>query len=132
MQISLTVEVPIGHRLPAHQGKCKNYHGHNYRVTVRISGAVGADTGMVMDFSDLKRELKTILDPFDHAMVLEDGDELIPFLRERAMKYIIFEMPPTAENFARHWRSRLVDRLYWDLEKVSVTVQETSDSEATT
>lgn len=124
------MNVPIGHRLPAHMGKCKNYHGHNYAITAYIRGAVGEETGMVMDYHDLKAAMRDVLEPYDHAMVLQTGDPLIPFLAEQQMRYLVFDRPPTAENLALHLQSRIAEVLAWDLDKVSVQIRETPDSEA--
>lgn len=38
------------HCLPQHPGKCKNLHGHTYRLQVGVSGDVNPATGMVLDF----------------------------------------------------------------------------------
>lgn len=130
MQISISMNIPMGHRLAKHPGKCRNYHGHNYDIIVCIEGAISPETGMVMDFTDLKAAMRIMLAPYDHAMVLEEGDPLIPFLSEHGFKYVITEFPPTAEHFARHFRLRIADRLTWNLDQVTCLVSETPDSDA--
>ena len=50
-------------------GKCNNpnFHGHNYELVVKVTGAPDPDTGYVIDMkvlSDLVKE--TVLDKFDH------------------------------------------------------------------
>jgi len=51
------------HRLPYHEGKCRRLHGHSFRGRVYVASdqlkASGSETGMVMDFG----ELKAYLDP---------------------------------------------------------------------
>jgi len=55
------------HLLPNHPGKCKNLHGHTYRLQVWCEGPVDAETGMVLDFADLKEAVQTrVLDRVDH------------------------------------------------------------------
>ena len=67
-EFSIVVEQKLcmAHRLMGHPGKCKNLHGHNYRVRVRIcrdARDVDADNkGMVMDFGEIK---KTVLQKLD-------------------------------------------------------------------
>ena len=51
--------VPVGH-------KCARLHGHSFRVEVHVSGPVGADTGWVMDFTDIKAAFQPIHDQLDH------------------------------------------------------------------
>ncbi|MFD2925134.1 6-carboxytetrahydropterin synthase QueD [Halobacillus naozhouensis] len=41
------------HHLHCYEGKCKNLHGHTYKVIFGISGYVD-DIGIVIDFGDIK------------------------------------------------------------------------------
>ncbi|MFQ3213441.1 MAG: 6-pyruvoyltetrahydropterin/6-carboxytetrahydropterin synthase [Marivirga sp.] len=71
-------------------GKCNNpnYHGHNYNLTVKVTGEVDPETGYVMDvkvLSDLIKEL--ILNRFDHKNLNLDTAEFA-------------DLNPTAENIA--------------------------------
>ncbi len=58
------------HHLPNHEGKCKNIHGHNYKLEVTFSGdrkIEGNSKGMIIDFSDLKKIVDSvIIDRVDH------------------------------------------------------------------
>ncbi len=60
--------VPDGH-------KCKRMHGHTYRLTVYIEGDLNPNLGWVVDFADLKRIVKPIIDSVDH-QVLNDIEGL--------------------------------------------------------
>ena len=51
--------VPDGH-------KCKEVHGHTYKLTVFIEGELDEKLGWVMDFGDLKQVIKPIIDSIDH------------------------------------------------------------------
>ncbi len=54
------------HQLPWHEGKCRNLHGHSYRLEVTVEGPVGPD-GIVVDFADLKVVVqREVIDRFDH------------------------------------------------------------------
>lgn len=60
------------HRLPEHNGKCKNLHGHTYKLEVTVGGSplhsIGSSRGMIMDFGDLKAIVeKEILNDLDHS-----------------------------------------------------------------
>ena len=54
------------HQLPWHEGKCRNLHGHSYRLEVTVEGPV-TEQGVVVDFSDLKAVVtREVIDRFDH------------------------------------------------------------------
>ena len=54
--------VPAGH-------KCKNLHGHTYTLTVFIEGVPISHEGWIMDFGDLKRIMKPVIDMVDHQLL---------------------------------------------------------------
>lgn len=49
-------------------GKCnnKNGHGHNYAVKITLCGSVNPNTGMVMNLTDLKKHIQSVLNVMDH------------------------------------------------------------------
>jgi 6-pyruvoyltetrahydropterin/6-carboxytetrahydropterin synthase len=56
------------HRLPnvPKDHKCYRLHGHSFRVEVRAQGPVGAESGWVQDFADLKEAFQPIFNQLDH------------------------------------------------------------------
>ncbi len=50
-------------------GKCERLHGHNYQVTVRISGEINSQ-GMVIDFRVIKAHLRGLCKEWDHRVLL--------------------------------------------------------------
>jgi len=101
MEITKSIEWGMSHRLPNHNGLCKNLHGHTYKLEVTVQGPVNLDTGMVMDFHDLSDILKsTVLDKLDHACAVSVyDDELRTALKSLGVKYEVIGMgSPTAEN----------------------------------
>lgn len=54
------------HYLPEHPGKCKNLHGHSYRLQVGIAGEPDEKTGMVIDFGEIKDLVDGLLIRIDH------------------------------------------------------------------
>ena len=100
------------HRLDFHQGKCRNLHGHNWRVTLCVGAETLDPNGMVMDFSDLRSALKEACDKLDHRFV----NEVEPFDKQ----------PPTAENISKWFFDGLRARIDDDrVRVVSVRVGET-------
>lgn len=93
------------HFLAGYDGKCKNIHGHRWRVVLEVSKENLDDGGMVIDFTDLKHELKNFADTLDHAFIIEKGSlryETHKALLEDDFKIVEVDFRPTAENFAKY------------------------------
>ena len=59
------------HFLPNHEGKCRNLHGHSYKLEVTVTGRTNKDIkspeyGMVVDFGYLSDVVESIIAPLDH------------------------------------------------------------------
>lgn len=81
------------HCLPDHPGKCKNLHGHTYRVIVEVEvNRIDADTGMALDFYNFKKIVRHYAEKFDHKYINEDVDHPL------CVGGCFF--PPTAEHIA--------------------------------
>jgi 6-pyruvoyltetrahydropterin/6-carboxytetrahydropterin synthase len=94
--------VPVGH-------KCGRLHGHSFRIEIHVRGPVGADTGWVIDFADIKAAFSPLEKQLDHNYLNE----------------IVGLENPTSENLAR-W---IWDRLSSELPNLAcVTVRETCTS----
>jgi 6-pyruvoyltetrahydropterin/6-carboxytetrahydropterin synthase len=82
------------HSLPNYDGKCKNLHGHGFQLEIEVSAipSVTYKSGMVIDFSLLKKIVDTlIISILDHSYL----NDTIP--------------NPTAENIV-YW---IVNQLYY-------------------
>jgi 6-pyruvoyltetrahydropterin/6-carboxytetrahydropterin synthase len=56
------------HLLPKHPGKCKNLHGHNYKLAVGLRGEPDAESGLVIDFGDVEDVVNAqVMTKVDHA-----------------------------------------------------------------
>ncbi|HIE14221.1 TPA: 6-pyruvoyl tetrahydropterin synthase family protein [Candidatus Bathyarchaeota archaeon] len=65
---------------------CLSLHGHTFTLDVEIEGEVDAKTGMVLDFTVLKKIVKKVLKKYDHKLIVpkKDLDKLVlsgPFLK---------------------------------------------------
>jgi len=104
----------MAHALKGYDGMCRNIHGHSYELLVTITGIPITDTsstklGMVMDFGDLKKIVrKSIVDEFDHALVLK-RESASDFTAGAEMfgRTILVEYQPTSENMLIDFASRL-------------------------
>ena len=61
MKISKEFRWEMGHRLPFHDGLCRNIHGHSYYMVIEIEGELN-ENGMIIDFYDLGKAVKPIID----------------------------------------------------------------------
>lgn len=69
MRVCKIFRFDAAHYLPEYDGKCKNMHGHGWRLEVELEGNVEAD-GMVLDFSELKRVVNhLVIDHLDHRLL---------------------------------------------------------------
>ena len=101
--ITRRLEIDAGHRLLKHEGKCRNYHGHRYIFEITVRARELDDVGRVIDFSEVKRLVGGWLDEnWDHGMILQQGDPLIPLLQELKLKHAVYVTSPTAENLTEH------------------------------
>jgi len=66
MIVTKRIEFDAAHYLPNYNGKCKNLHGHRFRLEVSVKGFVVPNTGMVMDFKNLKEKMKKVVSMLDH------------------------------------------------------------------
>ena len=65
-------EFEAAHRLPDHPGKCRELHGHSYRLVVSVDRPIEPGSGMAIDFSDLKRIVaRDVVDVVDHRSLNE-------------------------------------------------------------
>lgn len=67
-RIRVEDDFDASHLIPGHPGKCRNLHGHSYKVEVFITGNELDQNGILKnsDFIELKIELKTVVDKYDH------------------------------------------------------------------
>lgn len=126
-----------GHALYGYDGKCKNVHGHSYKLSVTVIGTPIANRGdvkfgMVIDFSDLKKIVKEeIVDIFDHATVFNETTphiELANELKERGHHVILVDYQPTSENMVIDFAQKIKGRLPDGIALHSLKLQETDTS----
>ena len=97
------------HRLPWHDGLCKNLHGHSYTMFVEIEGEPD-ERGMLMDFKDLKSCLVDLIEAWDHGtIVAHDDTELRNVLESRRWKHFILPYDTTAENICIYTADYLIE-----------------------
>jgi len=128
-----------GHALYGYDGKCKNVHGHSYKLAVTVIGAPvskkdAVKLGMVIDFGDLKEIVKEeVVDLFDHATVFNKNTphlELARELEKRGHKVILADYQPTSENMVLHFADKIKARLPKNIQLHSIKLRETETAYA--
>jgi 6-pyruvoyltetrahydropterin/6-carboxytetrahydropterin synthase len=70
MRVRRRFSFDAAHRLPGHPGSCRNLHGHRYDLEVTVDRPVAEESGLAIDFHDLKRVVREkVLDDLDHGYV---------------------------------------------------------------
>jgi len=101
-RVTQEIEFCYGHRLLNYQGKCRYLHGHNGRAVIVLQGTELDNRGMLLDFNDIKREVRSWIDEnLDHRMILCEQDPALPMLRTLGEPVYVIDSNPTAETIAR-------------------------------
>ena len=118
------IRISSGHRILHHDGKCSRPHGHNYEISVTVTGEL-TDEGWVAD----KGDVTDIIDRWDHRFLLEAGDPLIEAFEDAGDgdALVVLEAPPTAEVMAVLLEDELLAELPDTVSAVSVDVSETAE-----
>jgi len=91
-KVRVEEEFSAAHSLTHYRGKCEKLHGHNYRVRLWLCGDNLDESGMLYDFSLLKKNLREVLALLDHSnlndMEIFCGDPSA----ERIAKFIFEEI----------------------------------------
>lgn len=137
IRITKQFNFETGHALYGYDGKCKNVHGHSYKLSVTVIGnpiteISNVKYGMVIDFSDLKKIVKEeIVDVFDHATVFNQNTphiELAKELKNRDHHVILVDYQPTSENMVIDFAAKIKKRLPQNIQLHSLKLQETETS----
>lgn len=139
IRITKQFSFETGHALYGYDGKCRNVHGHSYKLQVTVIGKPITDTtnvkyGMVIDFSDLKKMVKSeIVDVFDHATVFNKNTphvELAKELQDRGHNVLLVEYQPTSEMMVIDFSEKIKRNLPSHIQLHSLKLQETDSSYA--
>ncbi len=137
IRITKQFSFETGHALYGYDGKCKNVHGHSYKLSVTVIGNPITDStnvkfGMVIDFGDLKKIVKEeIVDVFDHATVFNKNTphvELAKELSDRGHNVLLVDYQPTSEMMVIDFAKKIQKRLPKHINLHSLKLQETESS----
>ena len=93
-EVTVEQTFAAGHALRNYKGKCENVHGHNFRVQVTIEGERLDETGLLVDFIDVKNQMRAVIERLDHQFL----NEIAPFDVKN----------PSAENIAEYFYQEMM------------------------
>lgn len=137
IRITKQFSFETAHALYGYDGKCKNVHGHSYKLSVTVIGEPIDDMnnvkcGMVIDFGDLKKIVnKEIVDVFDHATIFNKNTphlELAEMLMERGHHIILVDYQPSSEMMIIDFAEKIKRLLPENIQLHSLKLKETETS----
>lgn len=114
-ELKIITEFSAAHNLRNFRGKCEALHGHNWKVEVVLSGKNLDESGVVLDFAEVKAATSEIMSEIDHRYLND-----LPFFMENN---------PSSENIARYIFHRLQAKIDNDQVRIRrVTAWESQDA----
>ena len=95
-EVRVEASFSAAHFLQDYHGKCERLHGHNYKVFAHAKGSRLDPGGMLLDFSELKKALRSVCEELDHRN-LNDFD--------------FFAQNPSAERIAMYIYDGIIRQL---------------------
>ncbi|OFW55738.1 MAG: 6-carboxytetrahydropterin synthase QueD [Candidatus Solincola sediminis] len=96
-EIRATAGFDAAHYLLNYEGACARMHGHTWTVEAAVTGSELDESELLMDFHDLRKLLREVIESFDHNC-LNDLDAFS-------------ELSPTSENIAAYIYRELLVKL---------------------
>ena len=76
----------------AYPGFRERLHGHNYRIAVRVTGALRSD-GYVVDFGDIKKGARAICEEIDERTIVPLESDCLEIKQERRLPRVATAAP---------------------------------------
>lgn len=137
IRITKIFSFETAHVLYNYDGKCKNMHGHSYKLYVTVKGNPIQDinhpkNGMVVDFGDIKNIVKReIIDLWDHSVLLNANTphkELGQDLESKGHRVIYCNYQPTCENMLYDIAEKIKNHLPQGVTLAYLKMHETENS----
>jgi 6-pyruvoyltetrahydropterin/6-carboxytetrahydropterin synthase len=117
-ELKVVTKFAAAHQLTMVGEKCENMHGHNWKIEVYVTGEKTDDSGVLMDFGIIKKQVREIMVMLDHKYL----NELDYFQQSQ----------PSSENIAYFVATELQKRMDNQVVSISkVTAWESDDAAAT-
>lgn len=123
-EVSVEYMFAAGHALRGYKGKCENVHGHNYKVQLVVGGEQLDSAGLLMDFVEVRKNIKTLVERLDHHFLndVPPFDKLNPSA-ENISKYFYDELEPQVRDRGLKVRAVTI----WETDTTSATYRPTAE-----
>ena len=116
--LKIVTDFASAHSLRDYPGDCARLHGHNWQVEVSVCSQVLDDSGIAIDFREIKKQTKLVVKRLDHQYL----NDIKPF----------DVLNPTAENIAKYFFEEINILINnQDVKVKKVTIWETPRSAVT-
>lgn len=112
-ELTIKSDIMSAHYLREYEGKCKNLHGHTWKIEAFIRGEQLNELGMICDFTLLKSKFNEFLSTMDHGCLNE-----LEYFKDRN---------PTTEHIAKYVYESFAE-IIKPLELAKVQVWESDNS----
>ena len=134
VRLTKTFTFEMAHALLNYDGKCKNIHGHSYKLEVTVKGEPKAShgdpaDGLLIDFGDLKKLVnREVINIFDHALVIQKDypEALLSALGNNFARIIDVDYQPTCENLVADYAGRIARALPLGIVLFKLVLHETA------
>lgn len=96
-EVKIITDFAAAHQLRNFRGKCENLHGHNWKIEVVLRGTRLEESGVLVDFGEVKQITRELLTELDHKFLND-----LPFFQDRN---------PSSENIAHYLFETLAARI---------------------
>jgi len=81
--LKIVTDFASAHSLRDYPGDCARLHGHNWQVEVSVCSQVLDDSGIAIDFREIKKQTKLVVKRLDHQYLneIKPFDVLNPLLK---------------------------------------------------
>lgn len=112
--LKVSEKFDAAHFLKGYDGKCKNIHGHSWKIEIEFCShelkKTGSNRGMQEDFSVYKEILRQETNMFDHKLIFEKDtlkQSTLQALEREGFDIVEVDFRPTAENLAKYFYNKI-------------------------
>lgn len=107
MRSITTLNIQYAHRFLNYEGEAQYLHGHTGKLIIEVKGKVDERTGFVFPCNEIKKIAWKYLQNFDHALILQKEDPILPHILEVYEKQGIKDGSETNRNLGPRFENEL-------------------------
>ena len=94
MKSITTFDLQYAHRFYGFRGEAQYLHGHTGIMTIEVEDSINDGVNMVFPCNEIKKVAWSVLQNFDHALILRSDDPLLPAIMDVYKAQGIFDGHP--------------------------------------